>query len=84
MATLNPPRTPLPVSHVRSAVLRAIAVARYVTVYTRNRAANSINARIRLKPERHSLVRQATMFHEEIHIKEARRRIRALQRARSR
>ena len=38
-------------NHVRSAVLHLIALARYVTVYTRSWAVGSLNARVRLKAE---------------------------------
>ena len=46
------PRIPLPKSwptHVRAAILHVIALAQFATAHTRSWAANSVNARIRLR-----------------------------------
>jgi hypothetical protein len=76
MPVQNPPRIPLPKSwskHVRSAVLQVISRAQYAAVYTRARAADSVNTRVRLKAENDRLRQQMTLLREEIRIKDARR-----------
>ena len=50
MTNRNWPRIPLPkawTNHVRSAMLHVIALAQYVTVYTRSWAVDSANGRLR-------------------------------------
>lgn len=52
MSAQNAPRIPLPKSwnkQVRSAMLHVISLAQYATVYTRSWAADSRNARVRLR-----------------------------------
>ena len=49
------PQISLPKSwskHVRAAILHVISLAQFATAHTRSWAANSVNARIRLKAER--------------------------------
>ncbi len=58
MAAEEKSTIPLPkgwTGHVRSAVLHVIGLAQYATVYTRSWAANSLNARGRLKAENYRL-----------------------------
>jgi hypothetical protein len=67
----KPPKIPLPKSwttHVRSAVLHVIALAQYATVYTRSWAANSLNARVRLKAECDRLQQEVALRDDEIRI----------------
>ena len=62
------PRIPLPKSwpvHVRAAILHVIALAQFATALTRSWAANSINARIRLKAERHQALEEVSRLREE-------------------
>ena len=69
------PRIPLPrqwPSRVRSGVLHAISLAHFSLTYTRSWAANSWNARIRLKQENDRLQAELTLFREEMRIKDAR------------
>ena len=58
--------------HVRSAVLHVLSLAQYAAVYTRARAAESVNTRARLKAENDTLTQEVTFLREEIRIKDAR------------
>jgi hypothetical protein len=53
-------------------VLHVISLAQYAAVYTRSWAANSRNARVRLKVENDRLLQEIALLHEEIRIKDAR------------
>ena len=69
------PRIPLPKQwpeRVRSGVLHAISLAHYSLTFTRSWAANSINARIRLKQENDRLRQELALLQEEMRIKDAR------------
>jgi len=69
------PRIPLPKqwpSRVRSGVLHAISLAHFSLTFTRSWAANSINARIRLKQESDRLRQELALLREEMPIKDAR------------
>jgi len=69
------PRIPLPKqwpSRVRSGVLHAISLAQYSLTYTRSWAANSWNARIRLKQENDRLRQELALVREEMRIKDSR------------
>ena len=71
----EPPRIPLPKQwrrHVRSAVLHVISLAQYATVYTRSWAADSANARVRLKAQFDRANQETACLREEIRIKDAR------------
>ena len=71
----NTPKIPLPKSWtgcVRFAVIHVISLAQYATVYTRSWAANSLNARVRLKAEKDRLRQEVALLEEEIRIKDAR------------
>jgi hypothetical protein len=58
--------------HVRWAILHVISLAQFATAHTRSWAANSVNARIRLKAERDHAVQELTLLREETRIKDAR------------
>ncbi len=69
------PRLPLPKhwpSRVRSGVLHAISLAHFSLTYTRSWAANSWNARIRLKQENDRLHQELALIREEMRIKDSR------------
>jgi hypothetical protein len=69
------PRIPLPIgwtTSVKSAAIHAIAFAQYAVVYTRSWAANSVNARVRLKAENGRLQGQVALLREELRVKDAR------------
>jgi transposase InsO family protein len=69
------PTIPLPKqwpSRVRSGVLHAISLAHFSLTYTRSWAANSWNARIRLKQENDRLQQELALLREEMRIKDAR------------
>lgn len=69
------PRIPLPKSwttHVRSAVLHVISLAQFAAAYTRGWAANSINARMRLRTDRDRVNQELAQLREELRIKDAR------------
>jgi DNA-binding transcriptional regulator YiaG len=69
------PKIPLPKGwkqHVRSAVLHVISLARYATVYTHSWAADSANARVRLKAELDRAHQEIVLLREEIRIEDAR------------
>ncbi len=75
MSAKKAPRIPLPkswTSHVRSAMLNAISLAQFATVYTRSWAVDSVNGRVRLKVENNRLRQEFVSFEEEIRIKDAR------------
>ena len=75
MHTPKSPQIPLPKSwktHVRSAVLHVISLTRYATIFTRSWAANSLNARVRLKSENDRLSQDVALLLEEIRIKNSR------------
>jgi putative transposase len=68
-------KIPLPDSwslNVKSAVLHAISLAQFAMAYTRGWAANSINARIRLKGRVAQLEQMGTCLTEQMRIKDAR------------
>ena len=63
------PRIPLPrqwPTRVRSGVLHAISLAHFSLTFTRSWAANSINARIRLKQENDRLGQELALLREEM------------------
>ena len=69
------PRFPLPKGwprRARSAVIHAISLAHFSLTYTRSWAANSINARIRLKQEADRLRQEIALLRDEIRIKDDR------------
>ena len=69
------PTIPLPSGWndtVRSAVLHVISLAQFAAARTRGWAANSVNARVRLKTENDRLQQQVQLLREEIRIKDAR------------
>ena len=71
----NPAKLQLPKSWstcVRSAVLHVVSLARYAAVYTRSWAADSPNARVRLKAAKDHVEQDAALLREEIRIKDAR------------
>ena len=75
MAAKKPPTIPLPKSwtkHVRTAVLHVISLAQYATAYTRSWAADSTNARMRIKAEYDRAQQEILLLREEIRIKDAR------------
>ena len=57
---------------VRSALLHAIALARFAAVYTRSWAGNSVNERVRLKAALDRARQELALLREEIRIKDAR------------
>ena len=59
---------------VKSALLHVISLAQFVTAYTRGGAANSVNARVRLKARAQELEEQISRLEEQIRIKDARMR----------
>ena len=68
-------RIPLPKGwprSIRSAVIHTIALAQFSLTHTRSWAANSWNARIRLKQENDRLRQEVTILIEEMRIKDAR------------
>src|SRR5436309_5527501 len=68
-------RLPLPKKwprRVRSAVIHTISLAHTSLTHARSVAANSINARIRLKEEIDRLRNEISMLQEEVRIKDAR------------
>ena len=69
------PTIPLPKpwpSQVRSGLLYAISLARFTLTFTRSWAANSLNARIRLKQDNDRLRQGLTLLREEMRIKNSR------------
>ena len=76
MSAQSVPRIPLPKSwnkHVRSAILHVISLAQYSTVYTRSWAADSRNARVRLRAENDRLRQELGLRCEELRIKDTRK-----------
>ena len=59
-------------SRVRSAILHVISLAQYAAVSTRSWAADSTNARVRLRAERDRLRQEVALLREEMRIKDAR------------
>ena len=57
---------------VKSAILHVISLAQFATAHTRSWAANSLNARVRLKAENGRLQEEVRLLCEEIRIKDAR------------
>ena len=53
-------------------MLYVISLSQYATVYTRSRAADSMNGRVRLKTENERLRQEIALLQEEIRIKDAR------------
>jgi len=75
MAAKKAPSIPLPKSwskHVRTAILHAISLAQYATAYNRSWAADSTNARIRIKAEKGRAQQDILLLREEMRIKDAR------------
>ncbi len=75
MAAKKQPTIPLPKSwtkHVRSAMLHVISLAQYATAYTRSWAADSTNARVRIKAEYDRAQQEILRLREEIRIKDTR------------
>ena len=73
--TSENPRIPLPKSwptYVQSALLHVISLAQFATAHTRSRAANSVNARIRLRADRDRALEEVSRLCEELRIKDAR------------
>jgi len=71
----NAPKIALPRAwndNVKSAMLHVISLAQFAMAYTHGWAANSINARIRLKAQCERLEQQVARLTEEIRIKDAR------------
>ena len=69
------PTIPLPRTwpeSVKSAVLHVISLAQFAAAHTRGWAANSVNARVRLKAENDRLQQEVQLLREEIRIKDAR------------
>src|SRR5260370_41384360 len=69
------PKLTLPRSwpcQVRSALLHVVALAQYAAVYTRSWAAESRNARVRLRATVDQLQQQVALLRAEIRIKDAR------------
>ena len=68
-------KTPLPdtwPATVKSAVLHVISLAQFAAAHTRGWAADSVNARVRLKAENDRLEAEIRLLREEIRIKDAR------------
>jgi hypothetical protein len=57
---------------VRSAVVHAVALAQYAVVYTSSWAAESRNARVRLKADKDQQQQEVALLRAEAHIKDAR------------
>ena len=71
----NPLRISLPKAwpkRIHAAVLHVISLAQFATAHTRSWAANTVNARIRLKAERDRAVQELALLREETRIKDAR------------
>jgi len=58
--------------HIKSAVLHVISLAHYAITYARGWAANSINARVRLKARLRIALEEIVELREEPRIKDAR------------
>ena len=68
-------RIPLPKGwprRIRSAIVQTISPAHFSITYTRSCAANSLNARIRLKQRNDRLRQDIALLREELSIKDAR------------
>src|SRR5262245_59214907 len=66
---------PLPKSwpaKVCAAMLHVVSLAKYAAVYTRSWAADSRNARVRLRADKDRLLHEVALLREEIRIKDAR------------
>ena len=75
MAAKKPPTIPLPKSwtkHVRTAMLHVISLAQYATAYTRSWAADSTNARVRIKAECDRAQQEILLLREQMRIKDIR------------
>ncbi len=71
----QPPRIPLPKGWqgcVKSAAIYVFSLAHYCIVYARARAADSINARVRLAAQNDRLHEECALLREELRIKDAR------------
>ncbi|KPK51217.1 MAG: hypothetical protein AMK72_00105 [Planctomycetes bacterium SM23_25] len=69
------PDVPLPsgwASNVKSAVLHIISLAQYAMVSVRGWAANSLNARVRLRADNDQLQQESQWLREELRIKNTR------------
>ena len=74
-AESSTPAIPLPrgwSSHVKSAMLHVISLAQFAMAYTRGWAANSPNARVRLKAEHDRAQQEVALLNEELRILRAR------------
>src|SRR6266478_5290170 len=74
-SSTSPPKLPLPKSwsgHVRSALLHVVSLAQYAAVYTRSWAADSRNARVRLKAKIDQLQQEVALLRTEMRIKDTR------------
>ncbi len=75
LAKPQPPRIHLPRGWqgcVKSAVLYVIALAHYAILFARARAADSINARVRLAAENDRLHQECALLREELRLKDTR------------
>ena len=70
--TTDAPLPPRWTDSVKSAVLQVISLAKHAAVYTKSWAANSSNARVRLKAENDRLTEEVELLREELRIKDAR------------
>lgn len=71
----NPRKLVLPTSWsrgVRSALLHVVSLAQYAAVYTRSWAAESRNARVRLKADNDQLQQEVALLRAEIRLKDPR------------
>ena len=59
-------------SKARSAMLHVVSLAQYAVISTRSWAADSSNARVRLKAENHRLQQEVALLRSEILLKDAR------------
>ena len=75
MAATKSPTIPLPKSwtkHVRTAMLHVISLAQYATAYTRSWAADSTNARVRIKAEYDRAQQEILLLRAQMRIKDVR------------
>lgn len=57
---------------VKSAVLNVISLAQYAIIYTQSWAANSVNARVRLRAQLDQALQEIALLREEVRVKDAR------------
>ncbi len=73
----NPSRIPLPKGwpqHVKAAILHVMSLAQYAAAYTRSWAADSRNARLRLRAQNDQLKQLVALLKEELRVKDGRLR----------